>query len=270
MADHASFSDDISALWVSQDDSLPDPARNGAVRPDPEPDSGDEGEGAPAVVEEREPDGVAALADALASHQVDVVPRRELDALRREMEGAFTNQLAVALFEMLNASNNRFARAEEHFDERLQAIADQLADSLERHADHLASTIDAQQRANSEGAERLRNELAMMRDQAVAPSLTLASMQDQAARLAELVGQHERTTQQGADAVDRLVHTSGELSERLDGSVERASVEHASRIDELSARVTSLQSDVAALHEAITGLREGMTARRRGWMGRRG
>lgn len=274
MAESRSFSDDISGLWGTEEGGPLEPARNGAPSRDPVADAAPTN-GTPApVVEAHAPEAVAALSRALAAHQVDVVSKAELRAVRAELEGAFTHQLAVALYELLAASNDRFASAEGHIDQRLDAIADRLAEAVESRADRLAATIEALQGVSADEVAAVRSELVAMREQltpvggqAPGPGDALVAFQreirHEVGRFGDMVAEQGASLARRADAdaqwraADRL-----QLSERLERS-ETGAVEAADRLGDVSERLTSLQDDVSTLREAITDLRQAVGGRRR-------
>src|SRR5687768_2457226 len=114
---NAPFSDDISALWGDQEESAlvrsrPETPEKAVDEAEPAPTNGSQ----PALVGEPTDEGVARLAQALATHQTDVVSKAELQRTRAEIEGAFTHQLAVALYDLLGASNDRIGRTEQRLD----------------------------------------------------------------------------------------------------------------------------------------------------------
>ena len=169
MADNVSFSEDISALWGAPHESaLKPPGPNGTVAngwdPKPAPTNG-----RPADASADEPrHNVARLADALAGHQLDIVRHSELDAMRADMEDAFTQKLAVALYEVLSASNERFSSVEDHMVRRLQDVAAEVS-----RVGELVASPNADGVRQSQDAAALieRLESGDMWDAAVADSL---------------------------------------------------------------------------------------------------
>src|SRR3954470_18095463 len=111
MADHGLHPEDFSALWGAQDEHVlhparPEPPRSEAVEP---PQPADRAH--LSVVDQQVRETVARLAQAIATNQNDVVRKADLAAIRSDMEGAFSQQLAVALYELLASSNDRFTAA---------------------------------------------------------------------------------------------------------------------------------------------------------------
>ena len=264
MADLGSFSDDISALWGAPGESALEPPRpNGTVtngrdaKPAPTNGSRDE----VAATDPR--DHVARLADALAGHQVDVVRRTELGAMRAEMEDAFTQKLAVVLYELLTASNDRFSDVEHHVDQRLEEVSAELRQSIRAQSDRLVVAIDAQQRLTADIARSARDELIEISDRFSGPLQTLATFQRDIRHEVGMVG--DVVAAQGAEAArrseenaERTAKAGAALAERIEGGDQRAS-ESLARIGE---EVAAVQSALADMQEAIRALGQEVSARR--------
>ena len=214
--DNGQFSDDISALWGDQAESAlvpprpetPDEAFEGA---EPAPTNGSQ----PAVVADPTDDSVARLAQALATHQTDVVSKAELQRTRSEMEGAFTHQLAVALYDLLGASNDRFGRTEQ----RLDDIGRRLEESVAGHVRNLTALIEAQQRVAVADQSAVQAQLEALRDVLSRP---LASL-------------------------DRIDDASAEGSVKLEGL--------SARVSSVQDDVAALRESVAELRRDLTGIR---------------
>ena len=259
MADMGSFSDDISALWGAPGESALEPPRpNGTVtngrdaRPAPT-------NGSRAAVAAADPrDHVARLADALAGHQVDVVRRTELGAMRAEMEDAFTQKLAVVLYELLTASNDRFSDVEHHVDQRLEDVSAELSQSIRAQSDRLVAAVDAQQRLTADLARSARDEMIEISDRFSAPMQTLWTFQrevrHEVGRLGDVVAaQGAEAARRAEEDAERTAKASAALAERFDGSRERDEIASES-LEAISERVTAVQSALADVHEAIRAL----------------
>ena len=255
MADSESFSEDISALWGDPEEGALEPPRpNGRVTnghdPSPAPTNGSHA-GAPQPGDPR--DDVARLAAALAGHQVDVVRRAELGAMRAEMEDAFTQKLAVALYELLSASNERFSSVEDHLDRRLKDVASELSQSIVVQTDRLAAAIDTQQRLAADIARSARDELMEISDRFSGPVDALAAFErevrHEVGRLGDVVAAHN------ADAVRRSEDAAAAISERLDSS-EMRDVAASESLAAIGERLTSVQSDLNGVNQAVQALQE--------------
>ena len=270
MADNESYPDDISGLWgVPQESALEPPRPNGTVT------SGRDSKPAMANGSHAEvavgypPDNVARLADALAGHQVDVVRHAELGAVRAEMEDAFTQKLAVALYELLSASNERFSSVEDRMDRRLQGVATTLNQSIVAQTDRLAAAIDTQQRLAADIARSARDELSEISDRFSAPLEALATFErevrHEVGRVGDLVAAHN------AEAVRRAEDTvaaGASLSELLERS-ELRDAATTETLEKISERMASVQGDLTEMHEAIRTLREEVSTLRGRAGGRR-
>jgi chromosome segregation ATPase len=273
MADEGPFREDISGLWGAPREGALEPPRpsgtvtNGRAH-EPAPTNG-----AHADVATHDPgDNVARLADAIAGRQVDVVRHSELGTVRAELEDAFTQKLAVVLYELLSTSNERFSSVEDHMDRRLQAVAAELGQAIRAHSDQLAAAIDVNQRATVDLARSVRDELIEISDRFSAPVDTLAAFQrevrHQVGRVGDAVDANGAEAARRADAeAERAAQASAALSERLDGSETRAT----QSLEKISERMSSVQTDLIEVREAITGLQEeikslrGRSGTRRRW-----
>ena len=253
MADYASFSDDLSTLWG--------PAGEGGLTPAPPPSLPRETEravepqepavtnghgngngGRLAIVEQDVQDDVRRLAEALATNHADVVHRSDLDAVRSQLEGAFTHQIAVALYELMAASNARFATAEDHINQR-------VTEAVEVHTNRLTASLDKHHRAATELSEFIWAELDAMRQRLNGPIDGLVAFQrelrHEVGRLGDLVA--EATGSPGRPAEGSAVAGGATSAE----------------VTELASALTSLSDDVAALRREVAELRAGSGVRRR-------
>lgn len=209
MADSVSFHDDISELWDSQGEGGTPPAgpAPGGARPHAESRSrpAENGQARPAELGARISDDVARLAEALRANHVDAVSRSGLEAVRSELEGAFTHQLAVALYELLAATNARFAMAEDRMGGQMSAAVGELSERVVR-------ALEAEQQAVAELARTVQVELeAMVRGLGPVDGLTgfQRDVRHEIGRLGDLVtaqnAEAERRSAADADGVDRVV-----------------------------------------------------------------
>lgn len=263
MADGSSFSEDITGLWGAPDESALEPPRpNGAATngrpPQPAPVTGAHAEIGSADTRDK----VARLADALAGHPVDVVRHSELGALRTEMEDAFAQKLAVALYELLSASNERFSSVEDHVERCMREVAAELRQSIKAQTDRLAVAIDTQQRMTADIARAARDELSEISDRFSAPLNALTAFErevrHEVGRIGDLVAAHN------ADAARRsedAAEAGAALSRRLDGCELRDAAASES-LETVTASVESVQSDVTELRDAMQALREEVSALR--------
>jgi hypothetical protein len=153
MADHSTSSDDFSALWGPSGEGLLEsgaPEANldlaAEFRSIATATTNGNGVGLSVIDEPGiavDEDGVTRLVAELRTPLSDVVSRADLDIVRGEMEGAFTHQLAVALYELLTASNERLASVEDHLQRR-------IAESESAQADRLAVLVEEHRRATDE------------------------------------------------------------------------------------------------------------------------
>ena len=257
MADSEPFSDDISALWGDTDQDVLEPPRpNGFLtsghEPDPAPTNGSQVE--LTVAEPRDP--VAPLAHALAGHPAEVVRRPELGAMRTEMEDAFTQKLAVAIYELLSASNERFSSVEDHMDRRLEDVVGELNQCIRSQSDRLAAAIENQQRMTTDIALQTRDELLQMGEGITGPVDTLAAVAwevvDEVGRVGDLVAaQNAETVRRSEDAAQ----AGAALSERLASSGIQDAAAKGS-LEAITERISSVQSDLKNMHEAIRALQE--------------
>jgi hypothetical protein len=202
MADEEPFTDDISGLWGDPEAGAPEPPRpTGTVTngQDHEPVTTN---GSHVDVATPDPgDNVARLADAIAGRRVDVVRHSELSAVRAELEDAFTQKLAVVLYELLSASNERFTSVEDHMDRRLQDVATELTQYIRAQGEQVAAAIDVQQRATADLARSVRDELREVSDRFSEPLDTLAAFQREMRHEVGRVG--DVVDAQGVDASRR-------------------------------------------------------------------
>ena len=277
MAENMPYSDDtddISGLWGAEDEDAPElPRRNGSVTngfdPAPAPLNGSH------AVTEDPSVSVARLAEALAGHQVDVVRRSELGAMRAEMEDRFTQQLAVALFELLSASNERFTSVEAHIDRRLHDVAAELRQSITVQIDRLASADDTQHRMAADLAGSARDELNEIGDRLRAPLETLAAFQrdvrHEVGRVGDAVVTHAAEAAKRAEEnAERVAQAEAAMAERLGRSEIRDAAVMES-LETITERMASLQTDLAEAQEAMKAVQEevsslrGRPGRRRRW-----
>jgi hypothetical protein len=277
MADHVSFTDDISTLWG--------PEGEGGLTPAPpaHPAAEDEGPAEPAVtnghgngngtriavVEQDTREDVARLVHALAGNRSDIVQRSDLDAVRTQLEGAFTHQIAVALYELLAASNARFATAEDHINARVN-------DAVALHTRQLAASMDKQHRATTELSEFIWAELDLMRQRLNGPLDGLVTFQrelrHEVGRLGDVLAANTvELTREVKEESERQAAAGIELTERVKRSEEQAEAA-TSEVGELAGTLDAVRNDVAALREEVSELRrtlDGIARRQRGSRRRR-
>ncbi len=111
----------------------------------------------------------------------------DLEAVRSELEGTFTHQLAVALYELMAASNARFAAAEDSINQRVD-------EAVERHVTRLAASLDAHHEAATERSRLIWAEMDSLRQRFIGPVEGLAAFQrelrHEVGRLSDLVSDH--------------------------------------------------------------------------------
>jgi hypothetical protein len=276
MADLVSPDDDISALWGPLDEGAltppPPPATaappangshngagngsHGGARNGAHPAIA--GAGATGHRSERD-DDIARLAAAIATNRVEAVGRAEVAAVRAELEGAFTHQLAVALYELMTATNDRFAAAEGRLDQR-------LSEAREAGTNHMAAALESQRQASAELAHTVRSELHALRDQLTQPLEGLATFQRDL--------RHDLGCMNDAMAVLRAEAAAKATADsaRIDRNEDR--VAEAVRAGSgASAILAALRKDVQQLRQEVAELRGEVEGRRRrargsGWRGR--
>ncbi|MFN2504667.1 MAG: hypothetical protein ABR540_10675 [Acidimicrobiales bacterium] len=218
MAEPAQYPIGVAALWGPEGETEPSPFVPAAeLRPvDAVPANGN-GE-SPPTVEKRTLDDVARLADAIAANHSHVLRKNDLDAMRQELEGAFTQQLAGALYELMGAWNARFATVEDHINQRMSA-------SVEAQTGVLASSIEANFYAVLEIAETVRKDL--------------GTFQDQLAGVEGLPSFQREIRHEVGRLADLITAPRPEVAER----------------DQLAATLKLMRSDLAELREEISELR---------------
>ena len=161
MAEHAQYPIDVTELWGPDGETELSPATPFAPPPGLYPGdakrtngNGDSAHG----VNKQTLDDVARLANAIAANHSDGLRRIDLDTMRTELESAFAQQLALALYELTSTWNSRFATAEDHISER-------VARSVEAQTRVLASSIEALFYEVLGIAETVRSDLAAFRSQ---------------------------------------------------------------------------------------------------------
>lgn len=254
MADYASFSDDISTLWGPAGEGgltpappapLPREHEPPAQPPEPAITNGhghSNGNGGRlAVVEQDVHDDVRRLAEALTTNHADVVRRSDLDAVRSQLEGAFTHQIAVALYELMAASNARFATAEDHIKQR-------VTEAVEVHTTRLTASLEKHHRAATELSEFIWAELDAMRQRLNGPIDGLVAFQRE---LRHEVGRLGDLVAEATEPPERPESGSGD-----DGSAT------SSEASELASALTSLCEEVAALRREVAELRAAGGGRR--------
>jgi hypothetical protein len=257
MADNASFSDDISTLWGPAGEggltpAPPTPLPRESERPvePPEPavtnghghaHSNGNG-GRLAVVGQDVQDDVRRLAEALASNHAEVVHRSDLDAVRSQLEGAFTHQIAVALYELMAASNARFATAEDHINQR-------VTEAVEVHTNRLTASLDKHHRDATELSEFIWAELDAMRQRLNGPIDGLVAFQRELRHEVGRLG-------------DLVAEATGSGRPPEEGSAAPGSASPA-EVSELASAVTALRDDVAALRREVAELHAGRRRRAR-------
>ena len=161
MAEHTQYPLDVTELWGPDGETELSPAAPFMPAPDlysVDPTSTNGNGESVHEVNKQTLDDVARLANAIAASHSDVVRRSDFDSIRKELESAFTQQLAVTLYELMAAWNSRFATAEDRINERVTG-------SVEAQTRVLASSIEANFYAVLEIAETVRTELAAFRAQ---------------------------------------------------------------------------------------------------------
>lgn len=255
MADNATYTDDISALWGPEGEGTLTPAPPGNGEGPARGNGNGHGNGAGRPAEREVADDVARLARALATSHIDVVRRDDLDALRSELEGAFTHQLAVALYELMAASTAQSAAAEERSHDRLEAV-------VEAHARRLADAIDAHHRASKEASELLRADIGSLCRRLAGPIDGMAAFQrelrHEVGKLGDEVGAH------GQETARQAVAREGDSS-RVAAAVD-ALGDLASALETLRDDLAALREEVAEVRAAVTGT--GPVGRRSRWRGR--
>ena len=259
MADYGSSPDDISGLWGPEHESVLTPAmpEPTLIEPDPVMPASTNGNGNVSakahangarltMVEHETHEDVSRLARAIADSHVDVVRSADLQAARAEMEGAFTQQLAVALYELMAATNARFATAEEHINQRVH-------EAVEVHTSRLAATLDANHRAASEMSERIWAQVDSLRQRFAAPIDGLADFQrelrHEVGRLTDLVTAHSWESAQRSEA---------EVEQR-DRHDERM-VKAAGDLVDVAEVLAAMKGDLASLREEVAELRAAVAA----------
>lgn len=121
MAESERYADDITELWGPREETAVEP-----LVPDPHPglSSGNgstNGIGAHASGREQ-PQDLARLVEAIAGRQLPAATRDDLEAMRTELETIFSQQLAVAVYELMASSNERLGTFEDHVNGRLAAV----------------------------------------------------------------------------------------------------------------------------------------------------
>jgi hypothetical protein len=247
MADDTSYTDDISALWGPDSEAGLTPALTNGSGSQPSAPALSSENGHRNGIDPYEPvdeqdrrNEVARLAEAIATTHVDVVRRNDLDALRSELEGTFTHQLAVALYELMSASNARFTRAENLINQRVD-------EAVERHTTRLAASLDAHHDAATEMSRLIWGEIDSLRQRFIGPVEGLAAFQrelrHEVGRLSDSVAAHglESTRQPDAEAdglqrIAPAAYDMGDLSEGLSA---------------MKKDLSALRSEVAELRSAV-------------------
>jgi hypothetical protein len=264
MADDTSYTDDISALWGPGDEpglTPAPPATNGAGSRAGEPavvnGSGNtNGNGsvfrAPEGDRGRRED-VARLTEAIARTPVDV-RRGELDAVRSELEGTFTHQLAVALYELMAASNARFAAAEDSINQRVD-------EAVERHTTRLTASLDAHHEAATEMSRLIWGELDSLRQRFIGPVEGLAAFQ--------------RELRHEVGRLSDSVAARGQEATRLDAEGDKGQrvAQDAYDLGDLPEALSAVRKDLRALRSEVAELRSAVEGaerqeRKSRWRGR--
>lgn len=252
MAD-STGSDDFSALWGPEGEVVLEPVGrrtgNGAGsghEPGPDEVGHANGNGAhPMAADQAAPaapeETVARLAAALTG-QRDVIPKTDLDVLRRELEGAFTHRLAVGMYELLTASNERLAATEDRMNGR-------IGEAEESHANRLAAALGENRRAFDEMATAVQERL----DATVA---ALAAFQRELRHEVGRLGDVAVGAGQPATGSSAPVASSGDGKGRS-GSDIGAIVE----------TLMTLRDDVASLREEVAGIRQSLESERHSRLG---
>jgi hypothetical protein len=171
MAEHAQYPIDVTELWGPDGETELSPATPFTPPPDrypadAKPTNGN-GESVHGV-NKQTLDDVARLASAIAANHSDGLRRIDFDAMRTELESAFAQQLALALYELMSAWSSRFSTAEDNISER-------VARSVEAQTRVLASSTEAIFYEVLGIAETVRSELAAFRTQLAGIEVLIAS-----------------------------------------------------------------------------------------------
>jgi len=263
MADHVTDPEDFSALWGAQADGglhpelLQVPASDDAPEPEAirSPTNGAGDNGHVTVVDHGVREGVARLAQAIAVNQVDVVRKGDLEALRVELEGTFTHQLAVALYEVLAASNDRFAATEDR-------IIQRMTETMDGHGVRLVASMEECQLVSLEAVEAMRSEVGAVRGRLNGPIDALAAfqrdMRHEVSRVGDMVVSEGATIARRADIeLAELTAAREELTNRLDRGDARAD-EAAGERTGVSATLSTVRDDVSSLRKEIAELRQAL------------
>jgi triphosphoribosyl-dephospho-CoA synthetase len=180
------------------------------------------------------------------------VRRNDLHALRSELEGTFSHGLAIALYELMSASNARLARTEDLINQRVQ-------EAVERQTVRLAATLDAHHQAASEMTEVVWREIDSLRQRFVGPIDGLAAFQrelrHEVGRLGDLVLSHAPETAQQTAAASQQRDDHRRMKSGNLGDIVEAM---AAMKDDLGA----LRAEVAELRAAVEGTEQsGRTSR---------
>jgi hypothetical protein len=269
MADDASYTDDISALWGLDTEAGLSPAPpkvvNGVAGSGREPFLVNEhgnvnglGPYAPTDQYDRHTE-VARLTEALATPHADAVRRDDLDELRSGLEGTFTHQLTVALYELMSAFNARLSRAEDDISHRVE-------EAVDRQAVRLAASLEAHHLAATEMTEVVWREIDPIRQRFAGPIDGLARFQrelrHEVGRLSDLVSLHVQESAAAANA-------EAQRGERDDDRTERA----AHDLGAISEVVRAMKVDLGALRSEVGELRAAVEGperqeRKSRWRGR--
>jgi hypothetical protein len=248
MADDTQYTDDISALRGPDDEAGLTPAppvTNGAASHAPAPApavaNGNGNSSHSSAVERGRREDVARLAEAIASTHVDVVRQGDLDAVRSELEGTFTHQLAVALYELMAASNARFAAAEDSINRRVD-------EAVERHVTRLTATLDAHHDAATEMSRLIWAEMDSLRQRFIGPVEGLAAFQRE---LRHEVGRLSDSIAAQGEASERRQDAEAARRQRDDGRLAQA----ADDMGDVSEALTALREDLGALRAEVAELR---------------
>ena len=162
MAEHPKYPIDVRELWGPDGEAELTPATPFTTAvPELLPDHGNPTNGngdSMAGVTKQTLEDVARLANAITANHSDILRGSDLDTMRKELESAFTQQLAAAMYELMSAWNARLATAEDH-------ISDRVTRSVEAQTGVLVSSIEANYYAVLEIAETVRGQLAAFRSQ---------------------------------------------------------------------------------------------------------
>lgn len=161
MAEPTRYPIDVAELWGPEGEAELSPATSFVPPPELRPVDAepvhDGDDLAPAAASKTLVE-VDRLAEAIAGNLPELLRRTDLDAMRKELEGAFTQQLALVVYELMAAWDTRFASIEDRLNQR-------MGTAVEAQTSALAASIEASFYAVLEISETVRAELRAFGDQ---------------------------------------------------------------------------------------------------------